>query len=316
MLEVRVATDDPPRAERQEPVLSKRFWGVLAVSAVLGLATPWPLSRLVGEDMQPPLVFLSALAIAVAVMLVVPLGIAGLYYLARRWLDSQEKKLVEITHEARSNVIIGLTIVGIGVIVLFASRILSADAIVPAMAVLILIIILSGHQWLHNRHGDPWPYPRLDPGPVSVRGALAHVGRFLAKRDLLTRAEREQVEFVLGQVEWALARMDEDSKLGRGARFRRLKLLPAAVHLFVLAMVFGSAAFAVGEGAAPYYGPHLAGAVVAAVLCYLAALDLAFRHRRWRLRVMVESTPEDVERLRARLAEISIPPATAQETTA
>ncbi|WP_167976466.1 hypothetical protein, partial [Lentzea indica] len=57
-----------------------------------------------------------------------------------------------------------------------------------------------------------------------------------------------------------------------------------------------------------------AGAVVAALLCYLATVDRAYRLQRWRRQVVAEAAPAEVERLRAVLAEISIPPAAPEET--
>jgi hypothetical protein len=314
MLEVRVATAGLPPAERPEPVRRKRFWVELTAAAVIGLVVPGLAIRIPVQDPEPPQIFLVVLAVFCCLLLAGQLAVIGFAYAVRGWLDREDKRFAERAHDTRTNVVVGLTISGLAVIVLFASRLLPDDAIFPAMALLAAGLAWPGHQWLHERRGDPWPYPHLVPSAPAVRGALAHVGRFLAERDLLTKAERDQVEFVLGQVEWARCRMAQAAGLTRRAWSRRPTILLPALHVFVLGLVIGSVVFAFVEGVTPRYGLYLVVIAAVAVLCHLATVELGFRHQRWRNRVVADAVPAEVDRLRAVLAGISIPPAAPQET--
>ncbi|KOV81061.1 TIR domain-containing protein [Nocardia sp. NRRL S-836] len=306
-LEVRVATAPPPVPERPEPVRRNGFWPLAAV--VTGLGVPWLAARLLVPDEQVRLAVLVALAIALNLLLVVPLGVVAFTHLARRRLDESDQRLAEISHDVKTNITVGLVVAGLGITVLLGSRLLPWQAVLPVLAVVVWLIVMEGHRWLHDRRGELWPYARLVPSPAAIRGALAHVRRFTAGRDLLTRVERDQVGFVLGQVEWARQRLIDLNRLGRWEWLRRSASLLPALHLLVLAAVIGSAAGAVVEGAGPDLWVVLAVSVVVAALCHLGAVELAFRRQHWCRAVVIDTTPAEADHLRDVLARISIPPA-------
>jgi hypothetical protein len=315
LLEGRVATEELPAPERPDPARPRSAWP-LAVAALLGVAAPWALVRLLVPDVDLRPVWLVALAVALVFPLLLPLVTLSIVYAARVRLDDSDKHLAAMAHDQKTNVIVGLFVAGMGIIVLFSGNLVPWQGQLLLLAVIVGFTVVEGDRWLRDRRNSTlWPYVRLAPHPASVRGALAHVERFMKDhRPLLTMAEREQVEFVLGQVEWAEDRLRDLGTLSWWAWLRRSSVWLPAVHLLLLAAVIGSAAFAIVEGGWAHAG-LLAGAVIAALLCCFATVDRAHRLQRWRRQVVADAAPAEVDRLRSVLAEISIPPAAPQENT-
>ncbi|GGM79738.1 hypothetical protein GCM10011609_14400 [Lentzea pudingi] len=311
LLEGRVATEPPPAPQRPDPARPRSPWPVI-VAALLGLAAPLALV----QGVEPRQVWLIALALALVFPLLIPLATVAVVHAGRKRLDESDKHLAELSHDKKTNATVGLFVAAMGVIVLFISNLVSWHWQLLAMAVIVGFAITSGDRWLRDRRkGDFWPYESLAPNPASVRGALAHAERFMKEHQpLLTKKQREQVEFVFGQVEWAVDRLRELAALSRWAWLRRSAVWLPAVHVLFVAAVIGSAAGALVEGAWGYTG-LLAGAVVAALLCHFFTVDLAYRLQRWRRKVVADAAPAEVDRLRKVLAEISIPPAAPEETT-
>ncbi|ANZ38301.1 hypothetical protein BBK82_21765 [Lentzea guizhouensis] len=314
LLEGRVARDELPVPHRPDPVAPRSVVPVV-LAALLGLAAPWPLVHLLVAEAELRPVLLVALALALVFPLVLPLATVAVVHAGRRRLDESDKHLAALAHDQKVNATVGLFVAGMGAFVLFISNLVSWQWQLLAVAVIVGFAVLEGDRWMRDqRNGERWPYPRLAPNPAAVRGALAHVERFMSeRRPLLTRAQREQVEFALAQVEWAVDRLAELCALSRWDWWRRSAVWLPAVHLLLLASVVGCAVGAVVEGAGSYTW-LLVAAVVAAVACHLVTVDRAHRLQRWRRRVVVDATPAEVERLRKVLAEISIPPAARQET--
>ncbi|KOV81062.1 hypothetical protein ADL03_30020 [Nocardia sp. NRRL S-836] len=307
-LEVRVATESMPAAERPEPRPRKHFWAEMAAAVATGLAAPWVLAHSPAGQNQPQ-EFLVALSIAMTVVLVVWLVVVAAYFALRRLYDRYDVLFAEAG--PNSKITNGLLVVGIGLLLMVLGAALSYQAVVAVVLVVAAFAFARGHRWVEVRRRERWPYPHLELRSEAVRGVLGHAGRFVAERDLLTRVERDQVEFVLGQVEWARRRMDDLGRLGRWAWLRQAESLLPAAYVLVLATMAGSAVLAVAGGAVPSYGAFLAGSVVVALLCCPVTFELAFRLRRWQRRTVVADLPARVDRVRARLAEISIPPARA-----
>ncbi|MGW6445932.1 hypothetical protein [Lentzea sp. NPDC055074] len=315
LLEGRVATEPPPVPRRPDPARPRSLWPVIA-AALLGLAAPWALVRLLVPGVELRQVWLVALALALVLPLVIPLATVAVVHAGRKRLDESDKHLAELSHDRKTNVTVGLFVAAMGVIVLFISNLVSWHWQLLAMAVIVGFAVTSGDRWLRERrNGDFWPYESLAPNPASVRGALAHAERFMEDHQpLLTKKQREQVEFVFGQVGWAVEQLRDLSALSRWAWLRRSVVWLPALHVLFVSAVIGSAVAALVEGAWGYTG-LLAGAVVAALLCHLFAVDLAYRLQCWRRKVVADATPGEVARLRKVLAEISIPPAAPEETT-
>lgn len=314
LLENRVAKDELPVPHRPDPARPRSSLPAV-LAGLVGLVAPWLLvGLLVPEEFRQ--VWLVALAVAMVLPLLIPLGTVAVVYAIRVRLDESDKHLAAMAHDQKVNITVGLFVAAMGIIVLFVSNLLPWQGQLLVLAVIVGFAVVEGDRWLRDQRGNPlWPYVRLSPHPASVRGALAHAGRFMKEhRPLLTRSEREQVEFVLGQVEWAVARLGVLNALSRWAWLRRSVVWLPAVHVLLVAVVIGSAAGALAEGAWGYAG-LLAGAVVAALLCHFFTVDLAYRLQRWRRKVVADAAPAEVDRLREVLAEISIPPAAPEETT-
>ncbi|MDX3656329.1 TIR domain-containing protein [Streptomyces sp. ID05-26A] len=315
LLEGRVATEEPPAPQRPDPARPRGLWPV-AVAALLGLAAPWSLVQLLVPGVESRQVWLTALALAMVFPLLIPLGTVAAVNVIRARLDKSDEHLAQLAHDQKTNITVGLFVAAMGFIVLFISNLVSWHWQLLAMAVIVGFAITAGDRWLRDRRkGDFWPYTSLAPNPASVRGALAHAERFMKDHQpLLTKRQREQVEFVFGQVEWAVDQLRALAALSRWAWLRRSVVWLPAVHVLFVAAVAGSAAGALVEGARGYTG-LLAGALVAALLCHFVTVDLAYRLQRWRRKVVADAAPAEVDRLRKVLAEISIPPAAPEETT-
>ncbi|MCP2250616.1 TIR domain-containing protein [Lentzea aerocolonigenes] len=315
LLEGRVATEELPAPARPDPARQRSVRPLVAAS-LLGLAAPWLLVRLLVPDVEMRHLWLAALALALVFALVIPLGTLSIVYAVRVRLDESDEHLARLAHDQKTNVTVGLFVAGMGIIVLFSGNLVPWQGQLLVLAVIAGFTVVEGDRWLRDRrNSDLWPYVRLAPHPASVRGALTHAERFMkAHRPLLTMAQREQVEFVLGQVEWAVDRLHELCALSRWEWLRRSSPVLPAVHVLFLAAVIGSAVFAVVEGGWGH-SSLLAGALIAALLCYVVTVDRAHRLQRWRRQVVAEAAPAEVERLRSVLAEISIPPAAVQENT-
>ncbi|MDX8145471.1 TIR domain-containing protein [Lentzea sp. BCCO 10_0061] len=315
LLENRVATEELPTPLRLDPVRSRSAWPVVA-TALFGLVAPWLSVRLLVPEAELWQVWLVALALALVFPLVIPLGTVAFVYAARVRLDESDKHLAEMAHDQKVNITVGLFVAAMGIITLFVGDHVPWQGKLLVLAVIVGFTVIEGDWWLRDRRNNPlWPYVRLAPHPASVRGALAHVERFMKDhRPLLTRSQREQVEFVLDQVEWAVDRLHDLCALSRWAWLRRSVVWLPALHVLLVAAVIGSAVAALVEGGWGHAG-LLVGAVVAAVLCHLFTVDRAYRLQRWRRQVVADAAPAEVARLRAVLVEISIPPAASQETT-
>ncbi|NKE63094.1 TIR domain-containing protein, partial [Lentzea sp. PSKA42] len=249
LLEGRVSGEALPAPERPDPARPRGIWP-MAAAALFGLAAPWLLVRLLVPEVDLRHVWLVALAMALVLPLIIPLGTVAVVHAARARLDESDKHLAQLAHDQKTNVTVGLFVAGMGIIVLFVSNLLPWQGQLLVLAVIVGFTVIEGDRWLRDRrNSDLWPYVRLVPHPASVRGALAHVERFMkAHRPLLTRAQREQVEFVLGQVEWAVDRLHELRALPRWTWLRRSTAWLPALHVLLVAAVIGSAVSAVVEG--------------------------------------------------------------------
>jgi len=314
LLEGRVASKEVPAPERPDPAHVRSTWPP-AIGALLGLVGPWALVRLLVPDVELRSIWLVALAAALVFPLLIPLGTLSIVYAIRRRLDESDRHLAKLSHDQKTNITVGLFVAGMGIIVLFISNLVPWQVQLVVLAVIVWFTVLEGDRWLRDRRlGDLWPYVRLAAHPAAVRGALAHVERFMEeRRPLLTMLQREQVEFVLGQVEWAVDRLHDLRALSWWAWLRRSSPWLPAVHLLLLAAVVGSAVAALAENGVEHAG-LLGGAVAAALLCYFVTVDRAYRLQRWRRKVVAEAAPDEVEKLRLVLAEISIPPAAQEES--
>lgn len=307
--ELVVAPDALPEP-REEATRPERRWHGIAAAAVLGLLAPYTAARLL--DTAPP--WLVAIAIVLLVLLFVPLGIVGVTYAARRWLDSLDAHAAATAHDTRTNVIVGLTITGFGIVFLLTNDAFSFEARMLSLAVITGFAVTLGANWLRE-HGtaSDWPKPALAADPAAIRGALARLrGHLDTHQAPLTRLHRDQARFALDQIRRAHERLREQSSLDRRSWLRAASPALTWPHTALLGATVGTAVAALlrhwETGGREWTAPVLAAGAVAVAAClHLATVDLAHRLRRWRLQTVVAAVPDLLDELERRLDASSVP---------
>lgn len=306
----------PVPPEREEPLRPERRWYRLLVAGLLGLLAPHAATRLLVENPATQMVWLAALAAALLLGLVIALGTTSVMYAVRKQLDVLDHQAAAMAHDQKTNVIVGLTIAGIATAFLFTSNLLTPLLQLLVLVVIVGMVITLGVQWLHNqRTADQWPVDWLDAHPAAIRGALARVNSHLAEcAPLMTRLQRDQARFALDQVSRSIARLRELCEIDRRSWLRAAPPWLTFSHAAWLAATVGAAVAAVltyWENGRSHWAAlaWVGGCLVLAFSCYLATIDRSYRLQRWRRQVVVDAAPEALNKLEARLLEISIPPA-------
>ena len=306
----------PVQQEREEPLRPERRSYRLLVAGLLGLLAPYTGTRLLVENPATQMMWLTALAAVLLLGLAIVLGTTSVMYAVRKQLDVLDHEAAAMSHDLKTNVIVGLTIAGLATIVIFTSNLFTPLLQLLQLAVIIGLVITFGVQWLHNQWtADQWPVPRLEVHPAAIRGALSRVARHLAEcAPLMTRFQRDQARFALDQVDRSTARLRELCETDRRSWLRAASLWLTLTHAAWLAATVGAAVAAVlaywDSGRSPWGAlAWSGGCLVLAFSCYLATIDCTYRLQRWRRQVVVDATPKALDELEKRLLEISIPPA-------
>lgn len=307
---------EPMPQERVEAPRPERHWyGTIAVG-LLGLLAPYAAIRLFVENPAAQPVWLAALAVVLLVFLVLLLAMTGLMYGIRTWLDVLDGEAAAMAHDQKTNVIVGLTVAGIATIFLFTSNMFTPLLQLLMLVVIVGMVITLGVPWLHDqRSAGQWPTDRLDAHPAAIRGALARVSSHLTEcAPLMTRLQRDQARFALDQIGRSTARLGALCQADRRSWLRAAAPWLTFSHTGWFAATVGAAVAAAATywASGRSYGEILiwaGGGVGLAFASYLATIDRTYRLARWRRQVVVDATPQVLEKLEQQLHDISIPPA-------
>lgn len=305
---------DPVPPPRDEPEPSLHSWYGPLVTGAAAAVVPFVAARLLVEDAAARVAWLTAVAAAMAFMLGLVLAMVGVMGLLRRPLDELDRVTAERPHDEKTNVIIGLTIAGLGIVVLLTGDVVTPQLQILSLAVIAAFVITMGSQWLRHRATvGVWPQPRLKADPASIRGALSQVHGYLTTWEApLSRSQRDQTSYALDQLRHSAARLDDLRRAPRRTWWRRSSRWLVHLHAGWLAASVGAAvaAFVTYQAAG---GRHwsavawLAGCVGFGVAAYLATIERVYRLHRWRRQVVVDAVPDRLAELEALLRERSIP---------
>ena len=307
----------PLPVPREEPAPPDRSGRGIVVAAVLGLLAPYVLARATG--LEP--VWLTAFAFVLLLPLFIPAALTGVAYALRGWLDTVDGQAAAAAHDTKTNVITGLTIAGIGVVVLLTNDMFPPEVGLLTLAVVAGFGVTMGAKWLReHRSAADWPQPALAADSSVIRAALARVRRHLDEHPApLTRHQHDQARFALDQLRRTHQRLQDQSRLGRRAWLRAASPPFTWSHAALLGVTTGAGAGALlrewETGSGHVVAPVLVvGVLVLACCLWLTAVEFAYRLQRWRRAKVVAEVPAELDELEQRLRAASVPRPPARHT--
>jgi|GEM_PF-6418001 len=316
-IERHVSPEPVPAATARTATRAKRPrpWAEPRIFAAIALFAPLLVTLALVDGPMARAAWLAAVAIVVLIYQTTAFLLAAAVYLLRKPFDAISRDSAEVPPNDKSNVIIGTTMVAVGIFTLWTGDLLPREGSMLVMAMIAMVAVTFGPKWLASRHStERWPLATISATPSGIRSALAQLRRHLDScRPPLSRLEYDQASFAITQITRATVELGEQCEAGRRAWLRR------APRWLVLLQITTSAT-AIGSIPAALYSHWLSGgrlwpawaAAVGGILAvcglHLGTAELPYRVQRWRCRLVAASAAPERDRLAKRLLEISIPP--------